>query len=109
MSPRSNEMTTFFEKLSMYKAFCKVFGHGWTVVGLVCPLKTKVVWPPKVCLKRYTREKVKKSDAFAWEVRTSMSPRSNENTTFFQKLHMYVACCMVLGHLKSIKKCVKYM
>ena len=33
-----------------------------------------------------------------------MSPRSNENATFFEKLHMYLAFCMVLGHLKSGKK-----
>ena len=33
-----------------------------------------------------------------------MSPRSNENATFFQKLQMYLAFCKVLGHLKSRKK-----
>ena len=33
-----------------------------------------------------------------------MSPRSNENATFFENLHMYLVFCMVLGHLKSRKK-----
>ena len=91
MSPRSNEMTTFFEKLTMYETFCKVFGHGWTVVGLREPLKTEFFGAQKMCLTRYTREKVKNSDAFAWEVRTSMSPRCTEITTYFEKLQMSLA------------------
>ena len=52
----------------------------------------------KKCAKRVIHSnKSKKSIAFAWEGRTSMSPRSNENTTFFQKWTMYNAFCKVFG------------
>ena len=81
MSARSNEMITFLEKLTMCEAFCKVFGHGRTfgTAENLCFVGNK-----KVYLKHYTHEKIKKSDAFASEVRTSMSPRSNENATFLK-------------------------
>ena len=62
--------------------------------------------------KRYAKRvghstKYKKSSDFAWEGRTSMSPRCSEMHTFFEKLYMYEAFSMVLWHRKSRKKVCK--
>ena len=101
MSPRSSEKHIIFEKLRMYHAVCMVV---WRVPTWGAGEKS-ISWLQKRSPKRYTRKNVlKKSNGFAWEVRTSMSPRSNEIATFFEKLQMSLAFSMVLRHLKARKK-----
>lgn len=78
MSPRLYEITIFFEKWNLYLAFCKVFRRSPNL-GTA---ENKCFLVKKVWSKLFSHEKVKKSDAFAREVRTSMSPHLNENAIF---------------------------
>ena len=74
------------------------------MVGLRVPVKNYDFHEKKVNQTHYTREKVKKSDGFAWEVCTSMSPRCSEMSTCFEKLQMSLTFSMVLRPLKAAEK-----
>ena len=52
---------------------------------LCLPLLAGITQAKKVDQMCETFEKVKKNVDFVWEGRTSMSPRSNENHTYFEK------------------------
>ena len=45
---------------------------------------------------------MKKNIDFAWEGRTSKSPRSNEMPTYFENLRTYDAVCKVFGGLVAV-------
>ena len=76
--------------LSYYQLLCS--GLVWSLLLGVALLKHDL----KNIAKRLIHStKFRKSSNSVWEGDTSMSPRCSETSTFFEKLHMYEAFCMV--------------
>ena len=87
MSPLSNKITT---------VVCKVNYVSCVSQGIYADTKVRANWKSmlfnlkkrvsKLC---YIRKKSTTKNGFAPEVRTSMSPRSNEIATFFKDIHVF--------------------
>ena len=76
-------------------------GLVWSLLLWAARLKHNL----KNLAKRAIHSKMlRQSSNSVWEGDTSMSPRCSETTTFFEKLHMYLAFSLVLRHLKPRKK-----
>ena len=76
--------------LSYYQPLCS--GLVWFLLLWAALLKHDL----KNLAKRFIHsKKLRKSSNSVWEGDTSMSPRCSETTTFFEKLHMYLAFCIV--------------